>query len=148
LDVEIKFLKCANPVISKYLSNIFNSCFNRGIYPDTMKLAEIIPIYKKRDHEKTTNYRPISLLSQFNKIFEKLFYVHIYSYGIKFDLLSDCQFGFRKNSSTTLEMTKIYDELLNNMNQGLYSCCIFFDLSKAFEKLEKNLELDEMHYNY
>ena len=66
------------------------------IYPDSLKLAEVVPMFKKGDREITTNYRPISLLSQFNKVFEKLLYVRIYSYLIRFKLLSDNQFEFRK----------------------------------------------------
>ena len=89
LGTETKFLKIANPVISVYSSFVFNSCLSLGIHPDSLKLAEVIPIFKKGDREKTTNYRPISLLSQFNKVFEKLLYVHIYSYLIRFELLSN-----------------------------------------------------------
>ena len=70
------------------------------MYPDSLKVAELISIFKKGEQNKTKNYRPISLLSQFNKIFEKLLYSRIYSYLVRYDLLSDCQFSFRKNSST------------------------------------------------
>jgi len=108
-----------------------------------MKLAEVIPIFKKDNRDKTTNYRPISLLSQFNKIFEKLFYVRIYSYLIKYNLLSDHQFGFRKNCFTTLAISKIYDEVLNNTDQGLYSCCIFLDLRKAFDTVVHEILLQK-----
>ena len=74
-----------------------------------------------------TNYRPISLLSQFNKIFEKLLYTRIYSYLTRFNLLSDHQFGFRKNCSPMLAINKL-NELLTSIDQGLYSCGIFFFL--------------------
>jgi len=79
-----------------------------------MKLAEVISIFKKGYRNKITNYCPISLLSQFNELFEKLLYVPIYSCLIKYNLLSDHQYRFRNNYSITISISKIYDELLNN----------------------------------
>ena len=79
-DIETKFIKYANPVLPYFVSDIFNRCLTEGVYPDSLKVAEVIPIFKKGDRNKTTNYRPISLLSQFNKVFEKLLYTRIYSY--------------------------------------------------------------------
>ena len=115
-DIETKFIKYANPVLLYFVSDIFNRCVTEGVYPDSLKVSEVIPIFKKGDRDKTTNFRPISLLSQFNKVFEKLLYTRIYSYLMRFDLLSDRQFGFRKNSSTMLAINKIYDELLSNID--------------------------------
>ena len=79
-DVETMFIKYANRVISKFLSDMFNVCLSESTYPDLLKIAEVAPIFKKGERNKMTNYRPISLLSQFNKIFEKLLYTRIYSY--------------------------------------------------------------------
>ena len=79
LDIEIKFIKLANPIISFFLSELFNLCLSTGTYPDLMKVAEVIPIFKKGQKDKMTNYRPISLLSQFNEVFEKLLHSRIYS---------------------------------------------------------------------
>ena len=143
-DIETKFIKWAKPVLSYFVSDIFNRRLSEGVYPDSLKVAEVIPSFKKEDRDKTTNYRSILLLSQFNKVFEKLLYTRIYSYVMRFDLLSDRQFGFRKNSSTMLAINKIYDELLSNIDQGVYSCCIFLDLSKAFDTVNHKILLQNL----
>ena len=85
-NFENKFIKCANPVISKFVSDLFNFCLKEDVYPDSLKVAEVIRIFKKGEQDKTTNYRSISFLSQFNKIFEKLLYSQIYSYLVRYDL--------------------------------------------------------------
>ena len=77
-DIKTKFINYANPVIPKLVSDLFNFCLKEGAYTDTLKVAEVIPIFKKGEHDKTTNYRAISLLYQFHKKFEKLFYSRIY----------------------------------------------------------------------
>ena len=109
---------------------------NTGVYPKSLKIAEVIPIFKKGCSTQTTNYKPISLLCQFNKIFEKLLHTCIYSYLIRYNLLNDQQFGFRKNLPTTLAISKIHNDLLHNIDQGLWSCSLFLDLSKAFDSVD------------
>ena len=113
------------------MSDLFNFCLKEGVYPDSLKVAEVIPIFKKDEQDKTTNYRPISLLSQFNKIFKKLLYSRIYSNLVRYDLLSDCEFGFGKNSSTNFAINKIYIEISSNIDQSLYTCCVFLDFSRG-----------------
>ena len=81
LDVTV-FIKYANPVISKFLSNIFNVCLSEGTYPDLLKIAEVIPIFKKGERIKMTYYCPMSLLSQFNKIFQNIIvYSHLFIFN-------------------------------------------------------------------
>ena len=91
-----------------------------------------------------TNYRPISLLSQFKRIFENLLHSRIYSYLSKFNLFSERQFGLRRNYSTSLAICNIYDELLNNVDEGKYSCSIFLDLSKAFDSIQHDILLCQL----
>ena len=135
-DVETKFVKFAKTIISPRISNLFNACITEGIYPTSFKVAEIKPIYKRGDPNKATNYRPISLLSNFDKIFEKLLYNRLISYIEKFELLNERQFGFRKN----------YDKLVKSIDQNLYSCCVFVDLSKAFDTVDHEILLKKMYH--
>ena len=123
---------------------MFNVCFTKGTFPDLLKIAEVVAIFKKGERIKMTNYRPKSLLSQFNKIFKKLLYIRIYSYLTRFNLLSDHQFGFRKNCSPTLAINKLYDELKTSIDQGWYSCGIFFDQSEAFDSVNQNILLQKL----
>ena len=73
-DVETKFIKIGKSIISPFLCKLINDCFGKGVYPNCLKIAEVIPIYKKGDCRDASNYRPISILSQFDKILEKLIY--------------------------------------------------------------------------
>ena len=147
-DVETKFLKISNANISPFISNIFNSSIKQEKFPDALKKAETIPIFKKADVNLFTNYRPISILPQFSKIWEKLIFNRIYVYLEKLNLLSVTQFGFRQNYSTTPAISYIYDKLIKNADSGLYSCCIFLDLTKAFDTVDHSKLLNKMETQF
>ena len=133
--METKFLKLSKVIIAPILSKLFNMRFKSGVFPNCLKVAEVVPIFKKGDQSKATNYRPISLLSQFDKILEKIIYHRLIHFLEKY-LLNKNQFGFRQNSSTIHAISKIYDQLLQNIDKDLYTCCIFLDLSKALYYLK------------
>ena len=113
-----------------------------------MKIAKVIPIFKKGDRKEASNYRPISILSQFDKILEKLIYSRIINFIEKNDLLCENQFGFRKNSSTIFAINSIYDKFINNIDQNLYTCCLFLDLSRAFDTVDHDILLDKLYRNF
>ena len=76
--IPTKFLKIANNISAHYLSLLFNICANTGVYPNILKIAQVFPIHKKGSKLECSNYRPISLLSPINKVFEKLLYSRLY----------------------------------------------------------------------
>ena len=79
-DIDNKLLKLSNTIISPFLSNVFNSCIQQGEFPNSLKIAEVVPIFKKGVSNLLTNYRLISILSQISKIFEKFIYNRINDY--------------------------------------------------------------------
>ena len=150
-DVEIKYLKISNAIISPFISNIliFNSFIKKGKFSDALKKAEIIPIFKKGKVNLFTKYRPISILPQFSKISEKLIFNRIYVYLEKLNLLSvTTQFGCRQNYSTTHAISYIYDKRIKNADSGLYSCCIFLDLTKVFDTVDHSKLLNKMETQF
>jgi len=135
-DVPTKFLKLSNSVVTPFLTHIFNRCMAEGIYPNYLKEAQILPLHTSGDSKICSNYRPISLLPQFNKMFEKLLHDRLYCYLKDFGLLSGDQYGFRPNSSTVLAVEDIYSNLLANHDKGLQTCSLFLDCSKAFDTVD------------
>ena len=95
-----------------------------------------------------SNYRPISILSQFDKIFEKMLCHRISDYLDKYKLLNQNQFGFTKNHSTTHAVSYIHEKLLQNVDKNCYSCCVFFDLSKAFATVNHEILLYKLERHF
>ena len=87
------------------MSFICNRSFTAGVFPNEIKVAKVIPLFKKGDNMCISNYRPVSLLSVFSKILERLMYNRIMEYVNKHDILYNYQFGFRKNHSTAMALS-------------------------------------------
>ena len=88
-------------IIAPVLTRLYNSCISTETYPRILKIGKIIPIHNGDAKDHCCNYRPISLLSSFSKIFEKCLYERIYSYLNKNKILTPVQFGFKQNFSTS-----------------------------------------------
>ena len=97
-SISSDILQILKKDISYPLSVIFNTSFSTGVYPDLLKIAKTIPIYKKGSKLTISNYRPISLLSNLNKILEKLMFNRVYKFLEEQKCIYDLQFGFRKKS--------------------------------------------------
>ena len=88
-----KIIKWAADLFTPILMVIYNKCLELGYYPDSMKVAKVVPIYKKGDKDDFNNYRPISILIQFNQIFERLISKRLHNFLNKYDLFTKKQFG-------------------------------------------------------
>jgi hypothetical protein len=124
-----RILKCARHILSNPLSDLMNKSVECYQYPAKLKHSKVIPIYKKDDETDPSNYRPISLLSIFNKIFEKLMYNRLKSFLEKQNIIFKSQYGFREKYSTQHAILDIVvNQVQSNMSRKLLTCGIFIDL--------------------
>ena len=145
ISIPTKILKLISLEISKPLSWIANICFSTGIHPDRLKLAKIIPIYKKGSKLLTCNYRPISLLSNINKKIEKLIFSNVYSFLEKSKKIYGMQYGFRPKHSTTHALINITENIREALDKGQVACGIFVDLQKAFDTVNHKILLSKLY---
>ena len=139
-------LKCIAPSIIKPLTLIINQIMKTGVFPNKMKLAKVIPIYKKEDPTQVTNYRPISLLPVLSKVVEKTIAKQLSEYFEENKLFNPNQYGFRTGHSTEHAALELVDKITSQMDNNETPINIFLDLSKAFDTIDHNILLDKLKY--
>ena len=133
--------------ISPILANLFNQSFSHGVFPSILKTAKVIPIHKKLSKLSCSNYRPISILSNIDKIIERLMHKRLYNFVEENQIVYPLQFGFRKNFSTTLALLSLTEEIQQEMDKGRFGCGIFIDFQKAFDTVDHNILVKKLdHY--
>ena len=147
--IHTEILKLINHLISDTLCKIFNMCITSGKHPDRLKLAHALPIFKKGSRLLVSNYRPISLLSNLNKILEKIMHKRIYAFLEKYELLYELQFGFRAGYSTTHALIHMTEAIRSALDSGSVTCGIFVDFQKAFDTVNHDILLKKLdHYGF
>ena len=149
-SIPTKILKFASKKISEILTIIFNISFRKGIYIDLLKTAKVIPIFKNKGSSlEISNYRPISLLSNIDKILEKLIHCRMTNYLEKNNIIFNQQFGFRKNSSTLHALATITNKIYKSFENDEITCGIFLDLQKAFDTVDHKILIKKLdHYGF
>ena len=118
---------------------IINMSLMEGIFPSELKLAKVVPIFKSGESDKVTNHRPISVLSFFSKIFEKIMYNYVINFMDKNNTTYKYQFGFRKNHSTQHAIITLVDKITSSLDSGDIIIGVFLDLKKAFDTVNHQI---------
>ena len=132
-QIPNNLLKTATPIVSRSLAKIFYISVKAGVFPADWRLACVAPIFKNGYISELDNYRPISMLSAVARVFEHLIYEQLSIYFQDNNLSTKYQSGFRKFHSTVTSMLKTTNNWLLNMDKGLYTAVVYFDLKKAFD---------------
>ena len=130
-------IKMCDESLVQPLSLIFRGCIDTGVYPDTWKKSNIVPVHKKGDKQIVNNYRPVSLLPICSKILEKIIFDSIMRFLNENKLLSDAQSGFRPSDSCEYQLLSIVHDIYKSFdcNPPLEVRGIFLDISKAFDRV-------------
>ena len=145
-SIPTKILKDCKSEFSKPFSDMINTSFSTGIFPSALKVANIIPFYKKDDKLNCNNYPPISLLLNISKIFEKVMHIWLTSFLNKNKVLSSFQFGFWNKHYTNHACISFTEMIRSALDNDQFTCGMFIDLQKAFDTVDHKILLSKMNH--
>ena len=127
------------------MADIFNKSIVSGVFPDSLRHAKITPVFKIEDKCMVNNYKPISVLPVFSKVFEKLMHKRLVSFLVdKCNVIKTNQYGFRENHSTSMALLTMLDQISQEIDNKKYSIGLFLNLSKAFDMIDHHILLQKL----
>ena len=145
-DIILNDIKSNLNILIQPLTYVTNLSLTQGIFPDDLKKAKIIPLYKANDPMLFNNYRPISILPLFSKVLERIMYNRLLEFINKHKLLYRYQFGFRKDHSTYMALIVLIDKITSAMDNGEFTLTVLIDFRKAFDTVDHEILLDKLYH--
>ena len=135
VDIDGISVKLSSALINT-LTLIINQSLVTETFPTKLKIAKVLPLFKRNDYTIMNNYRPISLLTAISKLFDNVVFSQLHDYFRNNNLFYDSQYGFLKNHSKEFAAMESTDTFLRDMDKRKITIAIFMDLSKAFDTLD------------
>lgn len=142
--ISTKAVKSVKKLIVIPLTKCINDCLNRGVFPDSLKIARVSPILKSGSKFDPCNYRPISVLPVISKIFEKVIYSRLETYLNSKDFFFKKQYGFRPKTNTLSATVDLVTKIKNKIDEKQVVLGIFVDLKKAFDTISHKILLKKL----
>lgn len=143
-EVKALPLKYTAHIASSILTHIINKMFETGYFPDELKIARVTPVYKGGGETEINNYRPISVLPMFSKIFERVINDRLTNFFEKHQIINNAQYGFQKNKGTEMALVHIKEKIVENIEKKLLTLGLFLDLRKAFDTVQHKILLKKL----
>ena len=132
-QISVSIFKSVKDIVCVPMMKLINSSFHYGIFPSSMKLARVTPIFKKQDPKLCSNYRPISSLPFLSKVYERLIANRIISFFNKHSLFSEKQYGFLKGRSTQEAVMNFTENVYDALDSYEHNISVLIDLRSAFD---------------
>ena len=132
--------------LKNILFHVYKVSILQGIFPDSLKITKVSPIFKSGDKDNVSNYLPISILPVFSKVLERIMYNRVYNHLDCKPLLYEKQFGFQKNNSTEYAILQLTRDITDSFEKGEFILAVFMDLSKAFDTVDHQILIKRLQY--
>lgn len=144
--IKPSMIKEIRSLIVLPLTQLINKSLDQGTVPWELKVARVVPLFKGGEKHQFVNYRPVSILPCVSKVYERIVYDRIVDFLNRNNAFSECQYGFRKNFSTSLALTQFVDKATEALDARDCFIGIYVDLSKAFDTVDHNILLRKLDY--
>ena len=143
--IHPKVLKQTSELCMNVITYVMNLSITTGFFPNSLKLAKVVPLFKNGDNKQISNYRPVSILPAFSKLLEKLMYNRLLSFIKKHDILYKFQFGFREHHSTSMALIILIDKIMAAIDSGEIVVGVFLDFRKAFDTIDHQILMNKLY---
>ena len=143
-NITTKLVKTILPTILTHITHLINLCLTKNVFPEIFKTAVITPVFKAGSKSQFSNYRPISVLSVFSKILERVMHQQLVTFILDNNILYDYQFGFRSKHSTYMPISLLHDYAASSLVKGHIASCIYLDLARAFDTVNIDILLSKL----
>ena len=145
-SLPIFLLKFLSDSLSPILAHLINKSLLNGIFPASLKKAQVIPLFKNGSRDDVNNYRPISLLSNYSKIYEKVVCNQLKRYFEMNAIFNINQYGFRSNKNTVNAVINLLTDVYKSLDDGNLYFSMFLDLKKAFDSVSHEILLSKLEF--
>lgn len=144
-NLSTKVIKYVADLIAPVLSSIINLSIQQGIFPEKLKTSVIRPLFKKKDREDMSCYRPVALIPILSKVFEKVFYNALYQYFEKKGLFVEEQKGFRKGRTIDLAIYDFLVQVITHVDKKIPVSALYMDMTKAFDFVDHAILVNKLY---